>query len=248
MTRLKLTLEYAGDAFYGYQRQLDPPLVTVQGTLEEALRTVLGVADIKTSVCGRTDRGVHAYGNVVHLDVEGPVDTYKLMGGLNHLCRPSLAVVEIAEVDENFHARASCCARSYVYKMQTRRQPSPIRRGRVAHVLHKLDFSKMEEAAKCLVGEHDFSAFRASGCQSSTPMCRIIEVKLVQVDDEIHLHISGNHFLYNMVRIICGTLVDIGRGKLPADAMPKILESKDRLKAGVTMPPQGLYFLKAHYK
>ncbi len=248
MKRLKLTLEYDGTAFYGYQRQTDPPLRTVQGTLEDGLKTILSLNELKTSVCGRTDRGVHSLGNVVHFDVEDDVDTYKLMGGLNHLCRPGLAVVRIDETDESFHARRACYEREYVYKIYTRRQPSPVREGRVAHVLYKLDFSKMEQAAKCLIGEKDFSAFRAAGCQSSTPMCNLTKLELTQVNDEIHVCIAGNHFLYNMVRIICGTLVDIGRGKLPAGSMQTILDGKDRTKAGITMPAEGLYFVEAKYR
>ncbi|MDE0723828.1 MAG: tRNA pseudouridine(38-40) synthase TruA [Alphaproteobacteria bacterium] len=248
MKRLKLTLEYDGTAFYGYQRQTNPPVRTVQGTLEDSLKKILSVEELKTAVCGRTDRGVHSLGNVMHLDVEDDVDTYKLMGGLNHLCKPGLAVVSIDEVDEDFHARASCYEREYVYKMHTRRQPSPVREGRVAHVVYKVDFNVMKKAAESLLGEHDFSAFRAARCESSTPMCNLTKLELTKVDDEIHVRIAGNHFLYNMVRIICGTLVDIGRGELPAGAMDEILASKDRRKAGITLLPAGLYFVEAKYR
>lgn len=246
--RLKITLEYNGAAFHGFQRQ--PGLPTVQGFLEAALGTLTGEPH-DLQVAGRTDRGVHARAQVVHVDTCRPRHSHPLIrfkDGLNALTPAQIQLTEVAEVTTDFHARFSATARHYRFVLFNRRMPSPFYADFATHVRYSLDVPAMVAASRCLIGELDFSSFRTSECQSSTPMCAMQAITIQQPEAElITIDLTANHFLHNMVRIICGTLVDIGRGQLPADAMPHILQAKNRTAAGNTLAPNGLYFMGVDY-
>lgn len=242
--RIKLTIEYNGLAFAGWQRQ--PNVESVQGLLEDALFKITG-EKVETAAAGRTDKGVHAVGQVVHFDVESNAPLIKFKDGLTHYMRPHVAVVRVEEVPGDFHARFSATMRHYRLSIFNRRMDSPIWRDRTLQIREPLDEKAMHEAAQFLLGEQDFSSFRASECQSSTPMCFMESISVVREGDLVHIDLSGNHFLHNMVRIITGTLAEIGRGTHPPAHMKQVLEAKDRTKAGATVPPQGLYFKGVTY-
>lgn len=243
--RIKLTVEYDGSAFYGWQRQ--PNLPTVQGAIEEA---IFKLTQQKPNVytAGRTDAGVHGLNQVCHFELEPckhRLLTFK--DGINRFTPDSISILKAEEVSEHFHARFSAQARAYEFHILNRRAPSAIYRHHAVHVPFKLDVELMATALKDLIGEHDFSAFRTTECQSSTPMCNMQKIEVVQEGDLIKFHIQADHFLHNMIRITVGTAVDIGRGHLPADTFKKMLQTGNRKDGGVTLAPQGLYFKEVIY-
>lgn len=244
MRRIKLTLEYRGTSFHGFQRQDDVP--SVQQHIEEALFEVTG-QKITLQVAGRTDAGVHATGQVCHFDVEGNHKLIVFKDGINRFVPDDIRVTEVEEVTQEFQARFNCYARHYEYLLYNRRVASPFWMDRAAHIRTPLDVEKMQEAAKYLVGEHDFSAFRSPECTAKTAIKKMHQVDIHKEDDMLTFTICGNAFLHNMVRIMCGTLVSVGKGKLQPEDVKHILESKDRNKCPLTLPSCGLYFTGADY-
>jgi tRNA pseudouridine38-40 synthase len=244
MRRIKLTIEYFGSPFSGWQRQ--PDQHTVQGVLEAALKQITQ-EDCQLTVAGRTDTGVHATAQVAHFDTAYDRPLEQLKASLNHFGKPNIAVVDIAEVDAEFHARFSATTRHYCYKILNRANPSPLWQERALFIRHALDIDAMQKAITPFKGELDCSSLRSSECQSSTPMCRIDYATVERDGDFVLFKIGGNHFLHNMVRITVGTLIDIGQGKrMPEDFM-KILDAKDRTQAGDTIASHGLYLTRVDY-
>ncbi|MBF0183071.1 MAG: tRNA pseudouridine(38-40) synthase TruA [Magnetococcales bacterium] len=246
MARYRLLLEYDGTGFRGWQRQREG-IVTVQGVLEEALARLFGEA-VTLIGAGRTDTGVHATGQVAHFDVSRPREGWVILRALNVLTPETVTVLAVEEVDATFHARFSAIYREYLFRIVAGRSAMPaLDRRRVWHHPRPLQLELMAEAAAVLLGTHDFSAFRASFCQSKEPVKTVSRLDLTSTGSEIHLRIGANGFLQHMVRNIVGTLSLIGRGEWPVAQMAEILASRDRRRAGPTVPPWGLYLHKVLY-
>jgi tRNA pseudouridine38-40 synthase len=245
MRRYKLLIEYDGSGFYGFQIQKEQ--LTIQGVLEEAL-SKLFQRPIGIFAAGRTDAGVHAYGQVIHFDVNQDMPLYKIQEGLNFYMRPfSVSVLQIEEKDNNFHARFSAQSRSYRYIILNRRAPSPLLAKRAWPIKYDLDHEKMRKASQILIGQHDFSSFRAAECQAKSPIKTINKIEIVKHDDLIYLDIEALSFLHHMVRNIVGSLQMVGSGKWSIEDFQKVLEAKNRSFAGQTAPACGLYFMKVDY-
>ena len=250
MTRnIKLTVEYDGSRFFGFQRQNG--LITIQGEIEKALKDLTSL-DHTIIVAGRTDKGVHATSQVCNFHTECKYPLIAFLDGLNKFLPNDVAIVKAEHVDDKFNARFSARSRKYEYYILNRRAKSAVHHKRITRVKDPLDFDKMQEAANLLVGEHDFSSFRASACQAKTPVTELYSIKLENVkfgdDLIIKANIHGRAFLHNMVRIIMGTLVEIGAGKEPVEFAKNALEAADRTKAGPTLAPDGLFFVGVDYK
>ena len=245
MTRWKITLEYDGSGFVGWQKQDNG--LSVQQVLEEA---VAGFSQEQVAVfaAGRTDSGVHALGQVAHFDLEKDSDAETVRNGLNYHCKPhSVAVLQAEAVDADFHARFSAKSRQYLYRILNRRAPPKLDAGRVWHVSAPLDARAMHEAAQALVGEHDFTSFRAAVCQADSPVKTLDALDVSRLAEEVHITASARSFLHNQVRIMAGTLKQVGEGKWSAGDVRDALEARDRAAAGPTAPPDGLYLLKVGY-
>ncbi|WP_029010961.1 tRNA pseudouridine(38-40) synthase TruA [Azospirillum halopraeferens] len=245
MQRWKLTVEYDGRPFSGWQRQDNGP--SVQQALEDALERLTGSA-VRVHGSGRTDAGVHALGQVAHADVDKPFTADKIRDALNFHLRPWPVAVLLAEpVGEDFHARLTATGRSYLYRILDRRAPPTLDAGRVWHVRRRLDTGAMHEAAQVLVGRHDFTSFRAALCQAKSPVKTLDRLEVTRAGDEVHVGAAARSFLHHQVRNLVGTLELVGAGKWTAADVRRALEARDRAKAGPTAPPDGLYFLKAYY-
>ena len=242
--RVLLTIEYDGSAYCGWQRQLNGP--SVQQKVEEALFKVTGER-VGITGASRTDAGVHALGQRAHFDLESPIPADKLPFALNTKLPRDIRVTAGREVDERFHARFDAAGKEYGYLIYNRRHPSALLRDLSAHVSVRLDESAMERACRHLPGTHDFAAFQAAGGTAKTTIRRIDSVSVGRQGDEIRLVIYGTAFLYNMVRIIAGTLIYVGQGRLPEDVFARAIETGDRLQLGPTAPPQGLCLNRVDY-
>lgn len=243
--RWKLTVEYDGRPYVGWQRQDNGP--SVQQELEEAIAR-LSAETVSTTAAGRTDAGVHALGQVVHFDLEKPFQPDRIRDGLNfHLGGRGIAILLAEPVDESFSARMSAKARAYVYRIVNRRAPLTVERGLAWHVRHPLDAGAMHDAAQVLVGQHDFTSFRASLCQAKSPVRTLDRLDVVRDGDAIRIHAGARSFLHHQVRNMVGTLEMVGRGKWTAADVARALEARNRSAAGPTCPPDGLYFAHVVY-
>lgn len=245
MTRWKITIEYDGAGFVGWQRQDNG--LGVQQALEEAIEKF---AQQRVAVfgAGRTDSGVHALGQVAHFDLEKDVDAATVRDALNYHSKPhAVAVLEAEAVDEEFHARFSAKSRHYLYRILARRAPPALDAGRVWHVSVPLDADAMHQAARLLVGKHDLSSFRAAVCQADSPVKTLDVLDVSRAADEIHITASARSFLHNQIRILTGTLRLVGEGKWSTDDVRRALEACDRAAAGPTAPPDGLYLTRVEY-
>lgn len=245
MARFRMTLEYDGEGFRGWQRQRDG-IVTVQGVLETALARLCG-HDVRVLGAGRTDSGVHATGQVAHFDTTCPRESGVFLRALNATTPSTLTVLGVKAVDERFHARFNAIYREYFYRIMTRREAPALERKRIWHHPKPLDVHVMHTAGTALLGEHDFSAFRAALCQAKHPVRTLSRLDVEAVGSEIYIRVGANAFLQHMVRNIVGTLSLVGRGEWPPSAVQQILASKDRTKAGPTAPPWGLYLDRVLY-
>ena len=244
--RIALTLEYDGSAFSGWQKQKLPAVNTVQEALETALAKVSDHS-VTVACAGRTDAGVHATGQVAHFDCLTPRENKAWIYGVNSLLPKEVRVVDACSVEDTFHARFSALDRRYCYLISSSPIPSGIFQGQITCIQRPLDIGAMQRAAQCLVGEHDFSAFRAAGCQSASANRNLYAISVVDWFGIIVIDVRANAFLQHMVRNICGSLIDVGTGKQNEAWIGEVLESKDRRKAGVTAPPDGLYLVAVSY-
>jgi tRNA pseudouridine38-40 synthase len=246
MRNIKLVLEYDGTDLCGWQRQENGP--SVQQHLEEALAEMIG-APVAVAGASRTDAGVHARGQVASFQTEAAIPLDGFRRGLNGLLPPSIAVVDAEQVPADFHARFSARAKHYRYSILARRDRSPLAARFAWHRgPRSLDLEAMRQGATHLVGEHDFSAFRAAGCSAKTTIREVTEITIDSMPDGLlNLNVHGNAFLRNMVRIVAGTLVAIGEGRIAAAELTEILTGRDRERAGPTAPPHGLALMRVFY-
>lgn len=242
--RLAAGIEYDGSGFYGWQRQRQSP--TVQACLEHAIGRV---ADHPVTVhcAGRTDTGVHAHCQVVHFDTAAERRERSWVLGANTHLHPGVSVLWARPVDDAFHARFCATRRAYRYRMLNRWVRPAIERGRVAWIRRPLDARRMQAASQALLGEHDFSSFRAAGCQARTPVRTVHRLEVRRTGSEVVIDIEANAFVYHMVRNIAGTLIAVGAGDKPVEWPAAVLAAADRTKAGPTAPAEGLYFVAPAY-
>jgi len=245
VTRWRLTIEYDGGPFMGWQRQDHGP--SVQQTLEEALERMTGDKAAFTAA-GRTDAGVHALAMAAHADVTRPLTAHRLREGLNALVRPQpISVLDAEPVADDWHARFSCVGRRYLYRIINRRAPPALDSGKVWHIAVPLDVEAMREGAAQLVGRHDFTTFRSAHCQSDSPVKTLDRLEVARVGEEIHVSAAARSFLHHQVRSMVGCLALVGRGQWTPDNMRTALEAADRSALGLNAPPHGLYFVEAVY-
>ena len=246
MRNIKLTIEYDGKEFNGWQKQ--PNKLNIQGTIEQAIKTITG-EEVELNASGRTDAGVHALGQVANFKTNSNIPIEKIAIAINSNLKKSIRIIKAEEVDERFHSRLSCKKKTYRYVINNSDIPSAIYRNLETHIPQKLDVEKMKQAAKYFEGEHDFKAFKASGTSSKSSVRTIYKAEVFSMpNNRIYIELTGNGFLYNMVRIIAGTLVDVGTGKILPEDIEKIIESKDRSLAGKTLQPNGLYLVEVNYE
>ncbi len=245
MTRYRLTLEYDGTAFVGWQRQASG--LSVQECLEAAVEAFTGTAETVTGA-GRTDSGVHALAQVAHTEISREASPDVVCLALNYHLKPQpISVLDAKPVGEDFHARFSATARHYRYRILNRRAPAALERRRAWWVPSPLDLAAMQEGAAHLPGRHDFTSFRAAGCQAKSPLRTLSRLEIHARGEELVFELSAPSFLYNQVRIIVGTLKWVGEGRWSAAHVGEILAAKDRRLAGPTAPPHGLCLMAVDY-
>jgi len=244
MRNVKLVIEYDGKGFNGWQKQ--PNKLNIQGEIEKAIFELTGEqVDIYAS--GRTDAGVHSLGQVANFKMSNNMPIEKIAYAINSKIKKSIVVKEAYEVEERFHSRYSCKGKKYKYIINNSLQGSAIYRGLEYHMPQKLNINEMKKAIKYFEGEHDFSGFKCSGTSSKSSIRTIHKADIVQEKEKIIIELTGNGFLYNMVRIISGTLLDVGLGKIKPEEIEDIINSKDRSRAGKTLPAHGLYLVEVYY-
>lgn len=245
MPKYKLTIEYDGTPYYGWQRQKN--FKTVQGTIEGAI-SAFACTEVELFAAGRTDTGVHAVGQVAHFEIEKQYPEWQVTEAINfYLKKEKIVILKTEVADKNFHARFSAKQRSYCYKILNRPYKSVLDLHRLWHIKQKLDLEKMRQATALLIGHHDFSSFRAAGCQASSPVITLDQIEIIQDVDLILIHIKARSFLYHMVRNIVGSLVSVGKENITLAEFEQIFASKDRTLAGITAPAHGLYFTEVLY-
>ncbi|HET8611237.1 MAG TPA: tRNA pseudouridine(38-40) synthase TruA [Sphingomonas sp.] len=245
MTRFRLTVEYDGRPFMGWQRQAHGP--SVQETIERAVAEITG-EQAAVHAAGRTDAGVHALAMAAHVDIEKPLTPFRLMEALNARMRPApVAILACEAVAADWHARFSCIGRRYIYRIAERRAPLTLDLGRAWRVAPPLDADAMQEAAGRLVGRHDFTTFRSVHCQSESPVKTLDRLEVRRTGGGIEVEAAARSFLHHQVRSMVGCLALVGRGQWIPDDMTAALEAKDRAALGLNAPPDGLYFVEAVY-
>ena len=245
MTRWRLTVEFDGAPFVGWQRQALGE--SVQGVLERAIGRMTS-APATVHGAGRTDAGVHALAMDAHVDISKPLTEHRLREGLNALVRPApVSVIAVAQVADDWHARHSCTGRTYLYRILNHRAPPALLRGKVWHIGAPLDLDAMTEGAAKLLGTHDFTTFRSVHCQSASPVKTLDELRIERVGDEVHVHAAARSFLHHQVRSMVGCLAMVGRGQWSAEDIALALAARDRTALGLNAPPEGLYFVRARY-
>lgn len=244
MRNIKLIIEYDGKKFGGWQKQ--PTKLNIQGEIEKAIKELTG-EEVSLTASGRTDAGVHALGQVANFKTNSNIEIVKFAIAINSKLKKSIVIKSAEEVDEDFHARYKCKGKKYRYVINNSYQGTAIYRDLEYHIPQKLDISKMKQAIKYFEGKHDFKGFRASGTSSKDSIREIYKAEIKEDNERILIELTGNGFMYNMVRIIAGTIVDVGLGKISPNEIPEILESKDRTRAGKTLPAHGLYLVEVYY-
>lgn len=243
--RFKIIVEYDGRPFMGWQRQSHGP--TVQAAIEDAAQTILQER-VAVHAAGRTDAGVHGLGMVTHLDVARLITPFRLMEGLNACLRPHpVAILSCEPVSDDFHARFSCLARHYEYRIVNRRAPLALDAGKAWRIAATLDADAMRSAAQVLVGRHDFTTFRSAHCQADSPLRTLDRLDVIRTGDRIIISASARSFLHHQVRSMVGCLAMVGEGKWSADNLKSALDARDRHALGFNAPPDGLYFVRADY-
>jgi tRNA pseudouridine38-40 synthase len=246
MYRYKITIEYDGTNFVGWQKQSDHAN-SIQETIEKAIQD-LTFEKVKIEGSGRTDAGVHALGQVASFDLKNHKTALVVRSGLNNFLRKhNIAIIKCEEVDNNFHSRFDAVLRHYQYKIINRHAGLTLDRNRAWHITSNLDIEKMNQAAQYLIGQHNFSSFRSNKCQAKNPIRTIKSLKVTKENDLVTIDISAPSFLHHMVRNIAGTLVLIGKGRAEPESMKEILEAKTREASGPNAPSCGLYFVRVDY-
>jgi len=245
MHKHKITLEYDGTEYVGWQRQENG--ISIQSALEQAIEK-LTLEKVKVFAAGRTDAGVHAKGQVVHCDIKKNFTIDNIRDGLNQHLRPQpISIIKVEKVTEEFHARFSANYRIYEYLIVNRRSPLTIQKNKAWIVFKKLNLNKMKKESLYFIGKHDFSAFRSINCQSNSPIKTIDNFDISVKNENIRIKVKAKSFLHSQVRIMVGTLVDIGKGKISTITIKDIINKKDRKQAGVTAPACGLYLVEVGY-
>ncbi len=245
MTRFALTIEYDGRPFMGWQHQDHGP--SVQKAIEDAAHAITG-ENALVHAAGRTDAGVHALGMRAHVEIAKDIAPFRLMEALNARLRPNpVAVLACEAVPDDWHARFSCVARHYEYRIVTRRAPLTWERGLAWRIPQALDVAAMQAGAAHLVGRHDFTTFRSAHCQADNALRRLDRLDVVGDGDRISVFASARSFLHHQVRSMVGCLALVGQGKWSSDDIAHVLAAKDRAQLGFNAPPDGLYFLRADY-
>ncbi len=247
MARFKLTVEYDGTGISGWQRQNDQ--MSVQEYLETALQKLSG-EHTKIIAAGRTDSGVHAVAQVVHADIQKEITPYNVMHGINFYLSqltPQIIIRKAELVDDSFHARFSATGRSYFYRIINRQARLALAANRAWHIPELLDAKLMHEAAQILIGDHDFTTFRSTQCQSLSPLKTLERLDVIREGEEIHVTTSARSFLHHQVRNMVGSLRLIGNKKWTISDLKSALEAKDRRRGGEMAPAQGLYLMEVQY-
>jgi tRNA pseudouridine38-40 synthase len=245
VTRFRLTVEFDGRPFMGWQRQAHGP--SVQQAIEDAIQAITQEA-VTLHAAGRTDAGVHALAMTAHVDVEKPIAAHRLADGTNAKLRPlPVAILSAREAEPDFHARFSCVGRRYVYRIANRRAPLALEAGRAWRVPVVLHADAMNRAAQLLVGRHDFTTFRSAQCQSESPVKTLDRLTVRRLGETIEIEAAARSFLHHQVRSMVGCLELVGRGKWSKADLKAALEAKDRAALGFNAPPDGLYFVEALY-
>lgn len=250
MPRFRMTIEYDGRPFMGWQVQDHGP--SVQGAIEAAILRTTGL-EASVIGAGRTDSGVHACGQVAHVDLETALTPFRLGEALNYHLRTdpdtpgAVAVIACDLADADFHARFSARARAYRYRIVNRRAPLTLERGLAWQVIPPLDAAAMHKAAQCLVGHHDFTTFRSVHCQSQSPVKTLSEIRVTRDGDAILVDVGARSFLHHQVRSMVGCLKLVGDGTWTAQDLQAALEARDRAALGLNAPPDGLYFMRVDY-
>ncbi len=246
MPRWKITLEYDGSGFAGWQRQPGAP--SVQQALENALSEFTGGQSIRATGAGRTDAGVHALGQVAHFDLMRLDSAYTVREGLNARLRPlPVAILEAEPVADTFDARLQAIRRHYLYRILNRRPHPAVLQQRVWHVANQLDVDSMREGAACLIGRHDFTSYRATECQARSPVKTIQSIDIARHDEEVTIRVAAPSFLHHQVRNIVGTLKLVGEGHWHFTRVGEALAARHRSAGGPTAPAHGLYFTQVDY-
>ena len=245
MTRFRLTIEYDGRPFMGWQRQGHGP--SVQQAVEEAIQAITG-EETAVHAAGRTDAGVHALAMAAHVDIERPISGFRLADAINAKLRPQpVAVLYAEEVADDWHARFSCVGRRYLYRIVNRRAPLALEAGRAWRVPVVLHADIMHKAAQALVGRHDFTTFRSAHCQADNPVRTLDRLAVRRLGEVIEVEAAARSFLHHQVRSMVGCLALVGRGQWSPGDMQAALEARDRSALGFNAPPDGLYFVEATY-
>jgi tRNA pseudouridine38-40 synthase len=245
MARFRLTIEYDGGPFMGWQRQAHGP--SVQQAIEEAVAGITHET-VTLHAAGRTDTGVHALAMTAHVDISRPISPFRLADGINAKLRPlPVAILSAREVSEDFHARFSCIGRRYLYRIVNRRAPLTLDAGRAWRVPVVLHADEMHRAAQALVGRHDFTTFRSVQCQAESPVKTLDRLTVRRMGEEIEIEAAARSFLHHQVRSMVGCLELVGRGKWSVADLKAALEARDRSALGFNAPPDGLYFVEALY-
>lgn len=238
-------IKYDGSSFHGWQIQ--PNAVTVQQCLKEAFEAIFS-QNVNVNGCSRTDAGVHANEFCFNVRLETKMTPDRIITAINSKMPPSATVYACCEAEYDFHARFDCKGKEYIYRILNSEYPDPFLRDRASHYRYKLDEKQLDREAKSFIGTHDFSAFCAAGSTVDSKVRTVYDCSVERIGDEVIFRISGDGFLYNMVRIMVGTLIDISRGRISEGSIPEIIKSKDRNKAGVTAAACGLYLNKIFYE
>lgn len=245
MRNIKMTIEYDGSNFKGFQKLKDNEN-TIQGKLESVLSQMTG-ENIEIIGSGRTDMGVHAYGQVVNFKTNCNYSLNKIQKYLYEYLPQSIGIKDIEEVDDRFHSRYNAKRKVYLYKIDNNKYPNPFNRKYTCHVAKELDLDLMREVADVFIGEHDFTSFCSSRSKKKSHVREIYSISINEKDGLVEIYVEGNGFLYNMVRIIVGTLIDAGHRKITAKEVKKILDMKDRSKSPETAPAKGLFLYRVKY-
>ena len=245
MTRFRLTVEYDGRPFMGWQRQAHGP--SVQQAIEDAAFAITG-EETAVQAAGRTDAGVHAEAMAAHLDIARPITAFRLMEALNARLRPApIAILACEAVPDTWHARFSCIGRRYLYRIVNRRAPLALEAGRAWRIAAPLDAEAMHAAAQILVGRHDFTTFRSAQCQAESPVKTLDRLDVTRNGEAIAIHAEARSFLHHQVRSMVGCLALVGQGKWSPQDLSDALDARDRNALGHNAPPDGLFFVGAAY-